>query len=482
MMNRSAFFIGGAWTEPAGTGVLQVVSPSTEQVVGEVPEATTADMDRAVAAAREAFDHGPWPRMAPTDRADVLDRAADLLRERTPEIAAVLVEEMGIAISQAPQQMSLVGPVFAYYADLIRTFAFDRPVLRGDLAALVTSEPVGVVAAIVPWNAPVTLAAWKVAPALAAGCTVVLKPPPESPLSNFLLAEALHEAGVPDGVINVVPGGRETGEHLVTHPGTDKVAFTGSTGAGKRIMNLCGDRIKRVSLELGGKSAAVVLDDADVATVVTGLIAQGMHNSGQVCGMQSRILIPRARYAEALDAAAAKAAQTRVGDPHDPETVVGPLVAERQRDRVESYIALATDEGGRIVTGGRRPPGLPQGWYIEPTVVADATNRMRVVREEIFGPVVCLVAYDSDDEAVTIANDSPYGLSGSVWTADDARGLAIARRIRTGSITVNRNYPPMPLTPFGGFRESGIGRELGVEGLEGYLEKRTIGVPAELAR
>jgi acyl-CoA reductase-like NAD-dependent aldehyde dehydrogenase len=480
LMYRPEFYIGGQWVKPAGTGVQKVVSPSTEEAVGEVAEATTADIDRAVAAARTAFDEGPWPRMSPAARADVLARAAEILKARTPEVASVLVDEMGIAISQAPMQMGLVGPVFDYYAGLIRGYEFDRPVVRGDLAALVTSEPVGVVAAIVPWNAPVTLAAWKVAPALAAGCTVVLKPPPEAPLSNFILAEALHEAGVPAGVINVVPGGREVGEHLVTHPGTDKVAFTGSTAAGKRIASLCGERVKRVSLELGGKSAAIILDDADVATTVAGLVAQGMHNSGQVCGMQSRLLVPRSRYAEALDAAAVRAAATAVGDPHDPDTVVGPLVAERQRDRVEDYIRLAAEEGGRIVTGGGRPAGLPKGWYVQPTVVGDATNQMRVVREEIFGPVVCLVAYDSDDEAVRISNDSPYGLSGSVFTADPVRGLAIARRLRTGGVTINRHFPPMPLTPFGGFRESGIGRELGVEGLQGYLETRTIGVPVEL--
>ncbi|WP_306216189.1 aldehyde dehydrogenase [Actinoplanes sp. RD1] len=481
MMYRSEFSIGGEWAKPTSAGVHQVVSPSSEEVVGEVPEATNADMDRAVAAARQAFDEGPWPRMSPAERADILARAAELLRQRTPDVAAVLVDEMGIAISQAPQQMSLVAPVFDYYADLARGYEFERPVLHAGLGALVTGVPVGVVAAIVPWNAPVTLATWKVAPALAAGCTVVLKPPLESPLSNYILAEALHEAGVPAGVFNLVPGGRDVGEHLVTHPGTDKVAFTGSTAAGKRIMSLCGEQIKRVSLELGGKSAALILDDADVATTVTALVHQGMHNSGQVCGMQSRLLIPRPRYAEALDAAAAAIAAVPVGDPHETTTVVGPLVAERQRDRVEGYLRLATEEGARIVAGGSRPAHLSKGWYVEPTVVGDATNQMRVVREEIFGPVVCLVPYDGDDEGVTIANDSPYGLAGSVFTADDARGLAVARRLRTGSVTVNRNFPPMPLTPFGGFRESGIGRELGVEGLQGYLETRTISVPASLA-
>ncbi|MEV4112684.1 aldehyde dehydrogenase [Nonomuraea sp. NPDC049695] len=478
LMYRREFYVGGEWVKPAGDEVLQVISPSSEEVVGEVPVATSEDMDRAVAAARAAFDDGPWPRLTPDERADVLVRAAHLARERAADIAGVLVEEMGVASSQAPFQIATVAPVFEYYAELIRTYDFDRLVRRGDMTGLVTSEPVGVVAAIVPWNAPVTLSAWKLAPALAAGCTVVLKPPPETPLSPFILAEVLHEAGVPAGVVNVVPGDRAAGEHLVTHPGTDKVAFTGSTAAGKRIMSLCGNQIKRVSLELGGKSAALVLDDADLATVVPTLVGGAMHNSGQVCAALTRILVPRARYAEALEAAAAKAVTVPIGDPHDPSTVVGPLVAERQRARVEGYINL--DEGFRVVAGGGRPRHLPKGWYVEPTVLGDVDNSMRVAQEEIFGPVLCLIPHDGDDDAVRIANDTRYGLSGSVWSGEPARGLAVARRLRTGGVTVNGSPSPMPLTPFGGFKESGLGRELGVEGLQSFLEPRTIGIPAHL--
>ncbi len=481
LMYRRTFYIGGGWAEPAGSETLPVISPSTEQPVGAVPLATTADADRAVAAARSALESGPWPRLSPGERADILQRAAAALREYEEDISRVTVDEMGCAVSQARgAQTGMVAPVFDYYADLVRTYAFERTVRSEWASGLVTQEPVGVVAAIVPWNSPVTLSAWKLAPALAAGCTVVLKPPPEAPLSNYLVAEALAEAGVPAGVVNVVPGGRDVGEHLVTHPGTDKVAFTGSTAAGKRIMSLCGEQIKRVSLELGGKSAALVLDDADLATVIPQVVRGVMHLSGQVCGAHTRVLVARARYAEALAIAGAAADAVPYGDPHDPSVVVGPLVAERQRARVEGFIHDAVADGARIVAGGTRPAHLPRGWYVPPTILGDVDNGMRVAREEIFGPVLSFIPYDGDDEAVRIANDSAYGLSGGVWSADPARALGIARQIRTGTISVNGSLIPFPLVPFGGFKQSGLGRELGPEGLAQYLEPRSIGVPPEL--
>ena len=482
LLDRPAFFIGGRWVAPTSDERFGVVSPATEEVVGHVPLAEAADVDRAVDAARRAFDEGRWPRTPPAERAAVLRRAAVLLRARTDDIATVTATEMGCAISQAPQaQTGMVGRLFDYYADLLGTFELERRVVTEDRAGLVVHDPVGVAAAIIPWNAPVTLAAWKAAPALAAGCTVVIKPPPEAPLSGFVLAEALAEAGVPDGAVNVVPGGREAGEHLVTHPGVDKVAFTGSTDAGKRIMARCAERVTRVSLELGGKSAAIVCDDADLALAIPRIVGGGMHLSGQVCGAHTRILVARDRYAEAVEAAGAAAERIPYGDPFDPKTVVGPLVAERQRARVEGYIASAVDEGARVVAGGARPAHLPRGWYVPPTILADVHNGMRVAREEIFGPVLSFIPCDGEDEAVRIANDSRYGLSGGVWSGDDGRALAIARRMRTGSVAVNGSYPPFPLVPFGGLKESGLGRELGPEGLLAYLEPRSIGLPPSLA-
>jgi acyl-CoA reductase-like NAD-dependent aldehyde dehydrogenase len=480
-MYRRTFYIDGQWVKPEGSGTLQVISPSTEEEVGAVPEATKADIDRAVGAARAALEHGPWAGMSADERADVLSRAAAELRKREDAIAAVTTDEMGCAASSSKQaQTGLVAVVFDYYAELIRTYEFERLVRAGAKAGIVTSEPVGVVGAIVPWNAPITLAAWKVAPALAAGCAVVLKPAPESPLSAYLFAEALEEAGIPAGMVNMVPGGRDVGEHLVTHPGVDKIAFTGSTAAGKRIMSLCGDQVKRVSLELGGKSASIILDDADLSTVIPGVVHGGMHLSGQVCGAHTRVLVARSRYAEALEIAGAAADHEKVGDPHDPTVVVGPLVAERQRTRVEGYVSGAVAEGATVVAGGKRPAHLPKGWYVAPTILGDVHNGMRVAREEIFGPVLSFIPFSDTDDAVRIANDSDYGLSGGVWSADPARAFAVARRMRTGSIAVNGSYPPFPLVPFGGFRQSGLGRELGPEGLESFLEKRSIGLPPAL--
>ena len=481
MFVRHELFIGGEWARPAGAGRIEVVSASTEEVIGTVPDGTASDIDAAVRAARAAFDDGPWPRMEPSERAKVLGSLSENIKARFMEFAQLITVENG-----TPIQFSMMGQalgaamVVDYFVDLADSVVFEEERIGMTGASLVRRAPVGVVGVIVPWNAPLILALLKVAPALLMGCTCVIKPAPGTPLDAYVLAECLVDAGLPPGVVNIVAAGREAGEHLVTHPGVDKISFTGSTVAGKRIAALCGERVRRLTLELGGKSAAIVCDDADLESTVPALVPAGMMINGQACAAQTRILAPRSRYGELVDALAEAVSRLNVGDPYDDATDVGPLVAERQRARVEAYIASGRSEGARVVTGGGRPVGLDRGWYVEPTVFADVDNSMRIAREEIFGPVVAVIPYDTVDEAVAIANDSDYGLSGSVWSADPSRALGIARRIRTGTATVN-GWRWDFNCPFGGFKESGLGREGGPEGLEAYCEYQTISLPAPLA-
>ncbi len=477
MQTHDKLFIGGQWCAPSSGATIDVISPHSEEAIARVPEAREADVDAAVAAARRAFDTGPWPRMAAAERAAHMAQLSAILQGRSEEIAETITREMGspISFSNLGQAMA-TNMVLDYYTGLAREFAFEE--LRQGMMGpcLVRHEPVGVVAAVVPWNVPLFTIMLKLAPALAAGCTIVVKPAPETPLDAVILAEACIAAGIPEGVVSIVPTGREVGEYLVRHPGVDKVAFTGSTTAGRRIAAICGENLKRVTLELGGKSACIVMEDADLDMAIPGLMGGAIMNNGQACVGQTRILAPRSRYDEVAERLAAAVGAMRVGDPMDPMTECGPLVSQRQRERVEGYIRIGRDEGAKVAAGGGRPSSMGKGWYVEPTLFTGVTNQMRVAREEIFGPVLVLIPFDDEADAVAIANDSEYGLAGSVWTANVDRGVEVARSVRTGVYTVNGFMMEFG-SPFGGFKNSGIGRELGPEGLRAYLESKQVNLP-----
>jgi len=479
---HNRLYIGGAWQEPTSAEVLDLVSPHTGEVFATAASAGAEDIDRAVTAAREAHDSGEWSRRPPAERVDAVRRLAAAAGERRREMAALITAEMGSPISFSKfAQATLPTILMSTFADVADAYEWEstRPGAYGQ-DILVRKEPTGVVAAIVPWNMPQFLIAGKLAPALLAGCSIVIKPAAETALDALLLAEIIDEIGLPPGVVSIVPGGREAGELLVAHPGVDKVAFTGSTAAGRQVAARCGQDLKRVSLELGGKSAAIVLDDADPVTTAEGVKVAGLMNSGQACVAQTRVLVPAARQDEFVDAMAAMVEALVVGDPEDRATEIGPLVSQRQQERVRGYIQQGIADGARLVAGGAdQPEGLDRGWYVRPTLFADVDNATTIAREEIFGPVLSVIPYADTDDAVRLANDSDYGLSGSVWTADAGRGLDVARRIRTGSFGINEPYSMDPAAPFGGMKASGIGRELGSEGLDGYLEAKAIsGAPS----
>ncbi|GAB2764525.1 aldehyde dehydrogenase [Streptomyces bullii] len=471
----TSLFIDGQWVAPHSADVNTVINATTEEAMGRTPISDSADVDAAVAAARRAFDGTGWSDLEPAARADTLERFAHELEKRSTLIAETVTAENGMPITLSVPANGYSGAGFLrYYAGLIREFpleetrAGDRP---GEI--LVRREPLGVVAALVPWNYPQALAMMKIAPALAAGCTVVLKPALETALDANIMAEAAAAAGLPPGVFNVVPGGIEAGQALVAHPGVDKVSFTGSTATGRIIGEVAGRLLRPVTLELGGKSAAIVLDDADVATAVGGLAEVSFPNNGQTCTANTRVLAPARRYAQILDAVTDLAKSLTVGDPFDPATAVGPVVSARQRERIEGYIATGRGEGARLTAGGGRPAHLERGWFLEPTVFGDVRNDMVIAREEIFGPVITVIPYRTDTEAVELANDNEYGLAGSVWTGDVERGTALARRIRTGTIGIN-GYRIDNAAPFGGYKASGLGRENGPEGLMAYFQTKSI--------
>jgi aldehyde dehydrogenase (NAD+) len=470
MGSADRLFIGGDWVAPSDGGLVDVIDPATERPIARAALGGPRDMDRAVRAARAAF--ADWAARSVAQRAAVLRRAGELLEARAVELASLLTLEAGSPQRVATAQTAACRLFLDWHADQAETFPWEdeRRGVRGPI--LVRRRPVGVVGAIVPWNYPLGLSFPKLAPALLTGCTVVLKPPEETPLFGGLLAEVFAQAGLPPGVLNVVAADRVAGEALVTHPLVDKISFTGSTAAGRRIAALCGERLTPCTLELGGKSAAILLDGIDVDAVVAALAPYTMANNGQTCHNQTRVLAPRARYDDVVEALREAIGAFVVGDPADPETDVGPLISEAQRARVEGYVAKGRAEGARLVLGGGRA-GRTRGYFVAPALFAGVDNAMTIAREEIFGPVVAVIPHDGEDDAVAIANDSDYGLSGSVWGPDEEHAKAVARRVHSGNVAVNQHRIDLG-GPFAGVKQSGLGREYGLEGIDAYVEVQAI--------
>ena len=473
-----SLFIGGEWVDADPAAAIGVTSASTGEPIGSVAGAREPDVDAAVAAARRAFDDPDgWSQWGPARRAAAMESLAAALESRAEEMARRVSSQNGMPIAISPLlEGGFPVLVIRFIAGLLADAVFeeDLPSILGGTTTM-RREPMGVVGAIVPWNYPQTLAAFKYAPAMAAGCAIVLKPSPETVLDAMLFAEAVAAAGIPPGVINIIPGDREVGAYLVQHPDVDKVAFTGSTAAGRWIAETCGRLLRPVTLELGGKSAAIVLDDADLdlAKIGESFFAATLVNNGQTCYLGTRVLAPSSRYDEVVDTVAAFASSLTVGDALDPATQIGPMASQRHRERVEGYIAKGVGDGARLVAGGGRPRGLDAGWFVQPTVFADVDNNSTIAQEEIFGPVLSVIRYTDTDDAVRIANASDYGLGGSVWTSDPERGKAVARRVRTGTIGIN-GYAPDPAVPFGGIKASGIGRELGPNAIGSYQQFKSI--------
>ena len=470
MREFEKLYIDGRWTDPQGEGYIEVIGASTEEPCGRVPRGNAADAEAAVAAASRAFK-GAWAETSVEERAGWVDKVSDAIGERMMDVGLTISEEVGMPIGMSTAiQAGLPIMVSKGTAEAARNAEMETQIGN----SLVVKEPVGVVAAITPWNYPLHQIIAKVAPALAAGCTVVVKPSSDAPLNAFVLAEICESIGLPAGVVNVVSGpGAEVGETLASHPGVDMVSLTGSTAAGRRVMHLAAETIKRVHLELGGKSANVILEDADLEAAVAGGVNNAYLNSGQTCSAWTRMIVPRSRQDEVIQLAIATADSLTVGLSSDAEAKLGPLISDQQRATVEGYIAKGKQEGARVVRGGGRPAGFDRGYFVEPTIFADVDNSMTIAREEIFGPVLSVLPYDTEEEAVAIANDSIYGLAGGVWAGDKDRAISVARRIRTGQVDINGgSYNPM--APFGGYKQSGTGRELGPFGLEEFFEIKSM--------
>jgi acyl-CoA reductase-like NAD-dependent aldehyde dehydrogenase len=453
---------------------IRVINSGTEELFVSVAEAQEADVQRAVNAARKAFDQGPWPRLSHAERATYLRRIAEELEQRADDLALIWTTETGVIHSIAKPRARGFGDIYRYYAGLAETYPFVEPrkPASGNVGFLVR-EPVGVVAAIIPWNGPSICIAWKVAPALLAGCTVILKASPEAPGAAYVFAEICEKVGLPPGVVNVIAADREVSELLVRNPGVDKVTFTGSTAAGRRIASICGERIARCTLELGGKSAAVILDDYDVGKAAKTISQMASFLTGQVCSSLTRIVVTRKRHDALLDALSSSFGAVKVGNPFDPTIQMGPLATGRHRDRVEGYIAKGKADGATLATGGGRPQQLERGFFVEPTVFGNVDNQSAIAREEIFGPVLSVIAADDETQAVEIANDTIYGLNASVFTNDVERAYATARDLRSGTVGHNSFRTDFTMA-FGGFKQSGIGREGGTEGLLPFLETKSV--------
>ena len=470
MQLRDKLYINGQWRAPSGKGKIDVICSSTEEVIGCVPEGTVADADAAVQAARDAFEG--WAATPVAERAAMLGKIQAGLMSRMQEIAKIIAQEVGMPFKMAMMiQAGLPVASFGYVATALPKYEFEKRIGN----SLVVHEPVGVVVAITPWNYPLHQIAGKVAPALAAGCTVVLKPSSQAPLNAFILAEVIEAAGVPKGVFNLVTGrGPQVGERLVAHPEVDMISLTGSTRSGRRIAELASHTIKRVALELGGKSASVILDDADLARAIRGSVSACMLNSGQTCSAHTRMVAPESRYAEIVKRTVEEAEGYTLGDPFAETTKLGPLVSAKQRETVRSYIRKGMAEGAELLCGGPdAPANLPKGWYVKPTVFGRVDPNSTIAQEEIFGPVLSIIPYKSEDDAVRIANNSIYGLAGGVWSGNEARAIKVARRIRTGQVDINGGAFNIE-APFGGYKQSGYGRELGSYGLEEFFEVKSL--------